>query len=51
MEYFNIAINPMQAPVLTVSPSLMQWMILKIDYCRSFLISSYKLACYADIHY
>ena len=33
----------MQAQILTVSPSLMQWMILKIDL--------YKLVCYTDIHH
>ena len=33
----------MQAPILTVSPSLMQWMILKIDL--------YKAVCYTDIYH
>ena len=43
MYYSNTAINLMQAPILTVSPSLMQWMILLIDL--------YKLVCYTDIHH
>ena len=50
MEYYsNTAVNLMQAPIPTVSPSLMQWMILKIDYCRACLMPSYKLVCYADM--
>ena len=33
MYYSNTAINLMQAPILTVNHSLMQWMILMIDLC------------------
>ena len=52
MYYSNTAINLMQAPILTVSPSLMQWMILKIDlHIQTGLLCRYSsLLIYMHTH-